>query len=364
MTMEIGEMLKEKRDEILAIAKQHGGRKVRIFGSIARGQGKEDSDIDLLVELEPGRSLLDIIAIKQDLEDLLWGGVAHDLVGEIDHLLQGVQGGSALGLARLRGHALVQGQLKPPHQQAIPVGDVGGADAAAVEVQLTASAEHRDRVVFPFTHHVQVGGGQGGVLQYDIVAAGSPDGDDGLAEGGVAGGAADRVRDSKVGQGRLSGSRPIYLFLGGSSASGALAVPHPFKAGARVVDSEDPSAFGGVAGQHRQPEAQIPVLGGGGEGAHVLWGEDLQRQGRAGVTPVVGALGDVEQPQPVEATAHQELPVSLPGERVEFVLALGGRGGVQFQPHLDAQHAREGLPQGEQRALDRLLMGELVYAQG
>lgn len=71
MTMEIGEMLKEKRDEILAIAKQHGGRKVRIFGSIARGQGKEDSDIDLLVELEPGRSLLDIIAIKQDLEDLL-----------------------------------------------------------------------------------------------------------------------------------------------------------------------------------------------------------------------------------------------------------------------------------------------------
>jgi len=69
--MEIGEMLKEKRDEILAIAKQHGGRKVRIFGSIARGQGKEDSDIDLLVELEPGRSLLDIIAIKQDLEDLL-----------------------------------------------------------------------------------------------------------------------------------------------------------------------------------------------------------------------------------------------------------------------------------------------------
>jgi hypothetical protein len=69
--MEIDEMLKEKRDEILAIAKQYGGRKVRIFGSIARGQGKEDSDIDLLVELEPGRSLLDIIAIKQDLEDLL-----------------------------------------------------------------------------------------------------------------------------------------------------------------------------------------------------------------------------------------------------------------------------------------------------
>lgn len=69
--MRIDETLKEKRNQILTIAKRYGAGKVRIFGSIARGEGKQDSDLDMLVELEPGRSLLDIIAIKQDLEDLL-----------------------------------------------------------------------------------------------------------------------------------------------------------------------------------------------------------------------------------------------------------------------------------------------------
>jgi len=44
---------------------------VRIFGSLARGEGLTDSDVDILIELDPGRSLLDILAIKQDLEDLL-----------------------------------------------------------------------------------------------------------------------------------------------------------------------------------------------------------------------------------------------------------------------------------------------------
>jgi len=69
--MSIDKTLREKRDQILAIARQHGARNVRVFGSIARGEGKRDSDLDVLLELEPGRSLLDIIAIKQDLEDLL-----------------------------------------------------------------------------------------------------------------------------------------------------------------------------------------------------------------------------------------------------------------------------------------------------
>jgi predicted nucleotidyltransferase len=69
--MEIDKTLREKRDQILAIARQHGARNVRVFGSIARGEGKRDSDLDVLLELEPGRSLLDIVAIKQDLEDLL-----------------------------------------------------------------------------------------------------------------------------------------------------------------------------------------------------------------------------------------------------------------------------------------------------
>lgn len=69
--MRIDETLKEKRNQILTIAKRYGAGKVRIFGSIARDEGKQGSDLDMLIELEPGRSLLDIIAIKQDLEDLL-----------------------------------------------------------------------------------------------------------------------------------------------------------------------------------------------------------------------------------------------------------------------------------------------------
>ena len=59
------------RDEILGVARQHGASRVRIFGSLAKGDGTESSDLDLLVTLEDGRSLLDIVAIKQDLEELL-----------------------------------------------------------------------------------------------------------------------------------------------------------------------------------------------------------------------------------------------------------------------------------------------------
>jgi len=65
------EALKQKRAEIISIAERNGGRKVRIFGSLARGDSGIDSDVDFLIELEPERSLLDIVAIKQDLEDLL-----------------------------------------------------------------------------------------------------------------------------------------------------------------------------------------------------------------------------------------------------------------------------------------------------
>lgn len=57
--------------EILRVARQHGASTVRIFGSRARGNHRPDSDLDLLVTLEPHRSLLDVVAIKQDLEDLL-----------------------------------------------------------------------------------------------------------------------------------------------------------------------------------------------------------------------------------------------------------------------------------------------------
>ena len=64
------ELLK-RRDEILEIAARHGARRVRVFGSVVRGEETPASDLDLLVEFEPGRSLLDHIALAQDLQDLL-----------------------------------------------------------------------------------------------------------------------------------------------------------------------------------------------------------------------------------------------------------------------------------------------------
>jgi predicted nucleotidyltransferase len=65
------ELLKEKRGEILQIAKEYGASNVRVFGSVARGEADEKSDIDLLVDIEPGRSLLDLIGLLMDLESLL-----------------------------------------------------------------------------------------------------------------------------------------------------------------------------------------------------------------------------------------------------------------------------------------------------
>lgn len=69
--MSIHELLQERREDILRIAAQHGASNVRIFGSVARGETRPDSDVDFLVELEPSRSLLDRVALIQDLEDLL-----------------------------------------------------------------------------------------------------------------------------------------------------------------------------------------------------------------------------------------------------------------------------------------------------
>ena len=69
--MDPSKMLQDKRDEILRIAAAHGAQNVRVFGSVSRGEASAKSDLDLLVKLESGRSLLDLIAIKQELEDLL-----------------------------------------------------------------------------------------------------------------------------------------------------------------------------------------------------------------------------------------------------------------------------------------------------
>jgi predicted nucleotidyltransferase len=60
-----------RREEILALAARHGARNVRVFGSVARGDADEESDIDFLVEMEPGRSLLDLGGLLMDLRELL-----------------------------------------------------------------------------------------------------------------------------------------------------------------------------------------------------------------------------------------------------------------------------------------------------
>jgi uncharacterized protein len=63
--------LRDLRTVILAIARAHDARNVRVFGSFARGDHRPSSDIDLLVELPARASLLNLIALKQDLEAAL-----------------------------------------------------------------------------------------------------------------------------------------------------------------------------------------------------------------------------------------------------------------------------------------------------
>jgi uncharacterized protein len=69
--MDVYESLRARREEILRLAARHGASEVRIFGSVARGEAREESDVDFLVEMEPGRSLLDHAALVIDLQDLL-----------------------------------------------------------------------------------------------------------------------------------------------------------------------------------------------------------------------------------------------------------------------------------------------------
>jgi uncharacterized protein len=78
--MTLDELLKTHREEILAIAARHGARRVRIFGSTVRNEAGPQSDIDILVDLEPGRSLLDLGGLVMDLQELL--GCRVDVVTE------------------------------------------------------------------------------------------------------------------------------------------------------------------------------------------------------------------------------------------------------------------------------------------
>jgi predicted nucleotidyltransferase len=70
----------DRRDEIVRLATSHGASRVRLFGSTARGEAREGSDVDLLVRMAPDRSLIDRIQLIHDLEDLLHSSV--DVVNE------------------------------------------------------------------------------------------------------------------------------------------------------------------------------------------------------------------------------------------------------------------------------------------
>lgn len=65
------QLSKQQRETVLEIAAKHGARNVRVFGSATHGADVRPNDIDLLVDLEQGRSLLDQVGLKQDLEELL-----------------------------------------------------------------------------------------------------------------------------------------------------------------------------------------------------------------------------------------------------------------------------------------------------
>jgi predicted nucleotidyltransferase len=78
--MSLSETLQSNREQLFAIAHRFGARNVRVFGSLARGQERPGSDLDLLVDMAPGRSLLDLIGLEQEITDLL--GCTVDIVVE------------------------------------------------------------------------------------------------------------------------------------------------------------------------------------------------------------------------------------------------------------------------------------------
>lgn len=77
---QVPDVIATKRAAVIELARKYGARDVRVFGSHARGVARPDSDIDLLVDVEKGTSLLDVVALWQDLEELL--GTRVDLVTE------------------------------------------------------------------------------------------------------------------------------------------------------------------------------------------------------------------------------------------------------------------------------------------
>ncbi len=79
-SIRVERLLRERREAILQLAAKRGARNVRVFGSVARGEARPDSDVDFLVDMEPGRSLLDLGGLLVELEALL--GCPVDVVTE------------------------------------------------------------------------------------------------------------------------------------------------------------------------------------------------------------------------------------------------------------------------------------------
>jgi predicted nucleotidyltransferase len=78
--MTLHELRARRREDILRLAAKRGARNVRVFGSVARGDSDEKSDVDFLVDMEPGRTLFDVSGFLLDLESLLQ--VSVDVVTE------------------------------------------------------------------------------------------------------------------------------------------------------------------------------------------------------------------------------------------------------------------------------------------
>jgi uncharacterized protein len=94
---DITELLAAKKGDILRIAAKHGACNLRVFGSVARGEARPDSDVDFLVDMEPGRTLLDLGGFLMEVRDLL--GMEVDVVTE--HGLK----------PRIREHVLKEAEL-------------------------------------------------------------------------------------------------------------------------------------------------------------------------------------------------------------------------------------------------------------
>ena len=79
--MTLQELRGSRRDSVLEVAARHGARNISVFGSVARGDSDLQSDVDFLVDLEPGRSLSDLGGLLMDLQDVL--GTPVDVVAEL-----------------------------------------------------------------------------------------------------------------------------------------------------------------------------------------------------------------------------------------------------------------------------------------